>query len=73
MLVKTVQSDIPMGSILLGNAVFAQFTKNDYDCLHLQVCNATSQRGTFPEISHPQALLGALVSVLKTILVHKIN
>jgi hypothetical protein len=32
-------------------------------CLHLQVlCNATSQRGMFPEISHSQALLGALVS-----------
>jgi hypothetical protein len=31
----------------------------------LQVlCNATFQRGMFPEISHSQALLGALVSVL---------
>jgi hypothetical protein len=70
---ETVKSDIPRESFLLGNAVFAQFTKNNCNCLHLQVCNATPQRGTFPEISHSQALLGALVSVLKIILVHKIN
>jgi hypothetical protein len=40
--------------------------KNRTMTLHLQVlCNATSQRGLFPEISHSQALLGALVSVLQ--------
>jgi hypothetical protein len=35
-------------------------------CLHLDILrNATFQRGIFPEISHSQALLGALVSVLQ--------
>jgi hypothetical protein len=34
-------------------------------CLHLDLCNATFQGGIFPEISHSQALLGSLVSVLQ--------
>jgi hypothetical protein len=42
--------------------------------LHLQVlCNATPQRGVFPEISHTQALLGALVKCFLKVLVHKNN
>jgi hypothetical protein len=57
--------NIPRGNILLGNAVFAQFGKIGV-CLHLDVlCNATFQRGIFPEISHSQALIGSLVSVLQ--------
>ncbi|PNF20244.1 hypothetical protein B7P43_G16151, partial [Cryptotermes secundus] len=37
------------------------------------LCNATSQRGMFPEISHSQALLGALVNVLQKFLFIKLN
>jgi hypothetical protein len=40
--------------------------EKEFDCLHLQVlCDASSRRGIFPEMSHSQALLGALVSVLQ--------
>jgi hypothetical protein len=50
-------------STLLGNGVFAQFTEERH-VVHLQVLpSATPQRGMFPEISHSQALLPALVSV----------
>jgi hypothetical protein len=48
--------------------VCASHKKRSATALHLQVlCDASSQRGMFPEISHSQALLGA------KILVHKIN
>jgi hypothetical protein len=49
-------------SILVGNAVFAQFTKGEAE--YLQVLpTATPQRGMFREISHSRVLLGALASV----------
>ena len=38
--------------------------KKKWNSVHLQVLlNATPQGGMFPEVSHPQALLGSLVSI----------
>ena len=35
-----------------------------FNTVHLQVLlSATPQEGMFPEVSHPQALLGSLVSI----------
>jgi hypothetical protein len=49
-------------SILLGNAMFAQFTKEEETrSTSENLPSATPQRGMFPEIAHSQSLLGALV------------
>jgi hypothetical protein len=54
--------------------MFAHFTKAERHTVHLQVLpSATPQRGMFRDISHSQALLGALVKCFLKTVVHKIN
>jgi hypothetical protein len=49
---------------LLGGATLLPPTKKERNTVHLQVLlSAAPQEGMFPEVSHPQALLGSLMSI----------
>jgi hypothetical protein len=69
----SVKSEHARGSNLLGNAIFVQFTRKRAKLGNFRVMHsAAPQRGMLPEISHAQALLGALVKCFLKILVQKI-
>jgi hypothetical protein len=57
--------NIPKGNILLGHAMFAQFTKKEYVYIWT-FCVMPLSKGEYFQKYHSQALLGALVSVLQT-------
>ena len=61
---KTVGSERGKRKYPAGGAMFVLPTNKEVNSVHLQVLlTATPQWGMFPEVSHPKALLGSLVSI----------
>jgi hypothetical protein len=60
------------GSILLGSAVCAQFTRAKLDTFASSAQCRSTKGNVSRDITHTQALLGALVKCFLKILVHKI-